>query len=256
MTIAELHTLTGAYAVHALTGPEREEFERHLAECSACAREVDEFTATASRLGMAVSAVPPARMREQVLIRIGAVRQEPPLVTSRQELPDPAARSTGARRLSRYALAACLAAAVGFGGVAVWQHRTATDAGQRAQRAEQRATDLSQVLAAPDAVSTTRRTGAGATTTVVVSWSLGKAAFLASGMPALSGGRMYELWFDDAGTMRPAGLMDPAVSDQAVVLDGRVGVASAMGVTVEPAGGSAHPTGDPVALLTFPAGHG
>lgn len=255
MTTAELHTLTGAYAVHALSGPEREEFERHLADCPSCAQEVRELAATAERLALAAAVVPPPQLKEQVLRRIGGVRQEPPAVV-RQGRRGPVEWAGGVRRLQRYALAACMAGVVALGGVAVWQHQAADDARQRADRSEQRATELSRVLAAPDAASTTRRLGGGTTATVVVSRTLGKAAFLATGMPTLAGGRTYELWYDDAGTMRPAGLMDPAVRDHALVLDGRVGAASGMGVTVEPAGGSPRPTGDPVALLTFGVARG
>jgi anti-sigma factor RsiW len=34
---ADLHTLTGAYVLHALSESERAAFERHLADCAACA---------------------------------------------------------------------------------------------------------------------------------------------------------------------------------------------------------------------------
>jgi anti-sigma factor RsiW len=279
MTSPDLHTLTGAYAVHALSDREREEFERHIADCPACAQEVRELSATATRLALAAAAVPPPQMREQVLRRIAAVRQEPPAVTrqespavtrqepsagtrqeqsalTRQERRGAAGRAAGARWLPRLALAACLVGAVALGGVAVRQHQDADDARQRADRAEQRAGDLSRVLAAPDAATVSRRLGGGTTATVVVSRSLGKAAFLAAAMPAPGAGRTYELWFDDAGTMRPAGLMDPDATNQAVVLDGRIGHASGVGVTVEPAGGSDRPTGAPVALVTFPEAAG
>ncbi|MBL0804656.1 zf-HC2 domain-containing protein, partial [Streptomyces albidoflavus] len=78
MTTAELHTLTGAYALHALPEEERAAFDRHLADCPACTTEVAELTATAARLGLAEAAVPPPAMKDQVLRRIGEVRQEPP----------------------------------------------------------------------------------------------------------------------------------------------------------------------------------
>ncbi|MEU6849539.1 anti-sigma factor [Actinacidiphila alni] len=255
MTTADLHTLTGAYAVHALPDGEREEFERHIADCPACAQEVRELTATATRLALAVSAAPPPQMREAVLRRIGTVRQEPPAV-ARQERRGAAGLLGGARRLPRYVLAACLAGVVALGGVAVWQHQSADDARQRADRVEQQAAELSRVLAAPDAATATRKLDGGTTATVVVSRSLGKAAFLAAGMPTPAAGKTYELWFDDAGTMRPAGLMDPDATDQAVVLDGRIENASGVGVTVEPAGGSQRPTSAPVALVTFPEAAG
>jgi anti-sigma-K factor RskA len=252
MSTAELHTLTGAYAVHALSDGERAEFEQHLADCPACEQEVRELSATADRLALAASVVPPPQLKEQVLRRIGTVRQDPPTVPAGRGRRASGDRPGLLRRLPRFVLAACLAGAVALGGVAVWQHQQADDARQRASRAEQSATALSQVLAAPDARSSTSRLADGSSATVVVSQHLGKAAFLASGMAGLPSGRTYQLWYDDAGTMRPAGLMDPRSPDQAVVLAGQVEAASGVGVTVEPAGGSAHPTSDPVALLKFP----
>lgn len=46
--------------------------------------------------------------------------------------------------------------------------------------------------------------------------------------------------------------MDPVVTTNAVLMDGPLDAASGMGITVEPAGGSAQPTTDPLALVRFP----
>ncbi|WP_461026857.1 anti-sigma factor, partial [Streptomyces sparsus] len=142
--------------------------------------------------------------------------------------------------------------AAAFGGVAVWQYQSAQDARQQAQQAQQRTEDLAEVLAAPDARIGTDRLPGGATATVVVSEERDRAAFLASGMPKPPGDRVYQLWFDDNGTMRSAGLMPSAASGEAVLLEGRVGEASGMGITVEPAGGSPQPTSEPLAVMEFP----
>ena len=63
---ADLHTLTGAYAAHALSDTERLAFERHLDACPACAQEVRELTETAARLGGAVAAPPPPDLWDRV----------------------------------------------------------------------------------------------------------------------------------------------------------------------------------------------
>ncbi|MYS19098.1 Putative zinc-finger, partial [Streptomyces sp. DvalAA-14] len=73
MTIADLHTLTGAYAVGALPDREAAEFGRHLARCQACAQEVRELRETAARLALAVAEVPPAGLRTRVLAALPAV---------------------------------------------------------------------------------------------------------------------------------------------------------------------------------------
>lgn len=250
MSTAELHTLTGAYALHALPEDERRAFERHLAECAACGQEVAELSATASRLALAVSAAPPRGMRDEVLRRIATVRQEAPGQGSSGLVRTAPGR---AGRWSRYALAACLAAAATLGGVALWQSQVARGAQQEAHRAQRQNEWVARVLAAPDARTASGRPAAGARGTVVVSASANRAVFLASGMARPPRGKVYQLWFADGGTMRPAGLMDPEAADGAVLLDGPVDRATGMGITVEPAGGSDVPTSPPLALMEFPA---
>ncbi|MFC8228038.1 anti-sigma factor domain-containing protein [Streptomyces sp. NPDC057287] len=248
MSTAELHTLTGAYALHALPEDERLAFERHLGACEACGQEVRELSATAARLGLAVSATAPPALRDRVLRDITTVRQEPP-PHGRGSRSGGSPGRTG--RWSRYALAACLAAAAAFGGVAVWQNQVAQDARQETARAQQHNEQVARVLTAPDATTSAADLGSGAWGTVVVSQSVDRAVFLTSDLAPPPGGKVYQLWFDDEGTMRSAGLMNPSATDDAVLLDGPVGRASGMGITVEPAGGSEEPTSDPVALVAF-----
>ena len=254
---AELHTLTGAYAVHALSAQERETFERHLADCPSCEREVTELRATAGRLGLAVSEATSPEMRASVLRKIAGVRQEPPKVTGG---PAPGRRGTGGRSgrrlrsLPRFALAACLAAVAAVSGVAaVWQYGAAQEAREQADRTRQRQEELARVLAAPDATTTGRtELPGGASGTVVVSRERDRAAFFVSGMEEPPSGKVYQLWFADGQKMRSAGLMDSRGDSKAVLMEGKVGRASAMGVTVEPAGGSPQPTSEPLALMKLP----
>ncbi|MFF0383821.1 anti-sigma factor domain-containing protein [Streptomyces sp. NPDC004286] len=247
MTMTDPHTLTGAYALHALPDDERADFERHLSGCPSCTREVEEFEAAAARLALAASAPVRPAMREEVLHRVGSVRQLTPGTTPVERVR----RSKGSGP-ARWALAACVAAAAVFGGTAAWQWERAQDAQQRAAQAERQASELAGVLAAPDAKSRTVKV-AGGTGTVVVSAERDRAVFVSSKMPEPPKGKVYQLWFDDAGTMRNAGLMDPARASQSVLMKGTVDGASGVGVTVEPAGGSAKPTSAPVTVLSMPS---
>ncbi|MEU7407708.1 anti-sigma factor [Streptomyces sp. NPDC044948] len=88
---------------------------------------------------------------------------------------------------------------------------------------------------------------------MVVSEGQDRAVFLASGMAEPPRGKVYQLWFDDHGTMRSAGLMDPGSTSQAVLMEGAVDGAAGVGITVEPSGGSEQPTSDPIALMSMPA---
>ncbi|MER7725988.1 anti-sigma factor [Streptomyces sp. NPDC096323] len=257
MSDAALHTLTGAYALHALPESERREFERHLSDCEACSVEVRELSETATRLGLAVTAAAPRELRERVLREIATVRQEPPSAGRGVHASATARTAAGrTRRWPAFALAASLAAAAGFGGVAVWQSQEARDALKEARATQERSERLAGVIAAPDAQSRSGPLKGGATGTVVVSRSQDRAVFLASGLAEAPSGKVYQLWFDDGGTMRSAGLLhgSGAVSTTyAALLDGPVDGATGMGVTVEPAGGSAQPTSAPLALMNLPS---
>ncbi|MEU2179610.1 anti-sigma factor [Streptomyces thermolilacinus] len=246
MTEDHLHAPTGAYAVNALPDDERAEFENHLRNCPSCAQEVRELTATAARLGAAVAAVPPREMRARVLDRIATVRQVPPHV------PSDGTHARAPRRwtAARLALAACVAACAVLGGVAVQQYQEARRAEAEARAAQRQAAELARVLAAPDARTVAGALGGGARATVVVSRGEDRAVFLAAGLPELPDSRTYQLWFARDGEMRPAGLVR---GDGAVVMDGAVGGATGMGVTVEPAGGSPQPTTEPLAVMALPS---
>ena len=50
------HVLTGGYALDALSGPEREAFERHLPGCASCQAEVRGLHETAARLALSAPA--------------------------------------------------------------------------------------------------------------------------------------------------------------------------------------------------------
>ncbi|MER8188611.1 anti-sigma factor, partial [Kitasatospora sp. NPDC094015] len=104
------------------------------------------------------------------------------------------------------------------------------------------------LLTAPDArTRTATAAGGSGNGTVVWSQSRNEAGFLAAGLPPLGVDRAYELWFDDGGTARPAGLLHG--SNGALLLDGPLDGAGGVGVTVEPATGSTRPTSTPVLLF-------
>ncbi|MEV4572343.1 anti-sigma factor [Nonomuraea jabiensis] len=63
----ELHTLSGAYAVHALPYAEWVLYEEHLLACPACWAEVRRLRETAARLAEAVAEPPPAALRQRLL---------------------------------------------------------------------------------------------------------------------------------------------------------------------------------------------
>ncbi|MFE5735469.1 anti-sigma factor domain-containing protein [Streptomyces sp. NPDC056528] len=241
------HDDVGAYVLHALSPAEEAAFENHLAGCDACRDEVGELRRATTLLASAESVTPSPGLRRRTLERVGTVRQE--------HAPRP---SRPRRRVLDMVLAASLAAAVALGGVALWQHSRAEDARARATLVEERAhgdaSALADVLTAPDAALHTERLNDGTTVAVVVSRGQDRAAFTARDLPALTGGRVYELWYAaEAGDLRPAGLLPGTGRAAARLLEGPLGDAVAVGVTVEPAGGSEQPTTEPLGIVPLDA---
>ena len=281
----DLHHLSGAYAVDALDEAERESFEQHLAECADCRAEVAELSATAHQLSSMSEATPPPALRAAVLHGITQVRPLPPVLddpatvavtsTTPGSSPDPTAghaapaepvgdstatgtdtgsggpdgsRKSGGsggtvvpfvRRTSTWLAAAAAAAAIAVGGIAwgPWSDP---------------ASPLDQVVSAADATRVSSTSGP-VTAEVAYSRQLGKGAITVTGLPAAPDGKTYQLWYIGAdGAARSAGLLDPDDDGRgAMLLEGDPNAAAAVGMTVEPAGGSPSPTTDPVVVLTL-----
>lgn len=236
----DIHALSGAYAVDGLDDIERAAFERHLAVCEDCRAEVAELRDAAHLLSTTVEAAPPASLRDGILAGISQVRPEPPTIKPH----------AGRRSGSRLTLLASAAAAVVMigAGVAITQP---WDEDQTTQRAELSATD--QVIQASDAERHTVRLPKGAKATVVRSEKLGKAVLVTEAMPAAPKGKIYQAWLQDSSEhMEPAGVMASS-SDQTMLLNGDANTATAVGITVEPPGGSDEPTSSPVLVIELEA---
>ena len=72
MTVSDIHSLSGAYALDAVDDIERAAFERHLRECQSCSLEVLELRETVGRLADTVAVEPPASLRASVLSTVAA----------------------------------------------------------------------------------------------------------------------------------------------------------------------------------------
>ena len=225
----DLHVLTGSYVLDAVSETEREEFERHLQFCPTCDAEVRGLRETAARLALACAVNPPARMEQQVLAGTYRTRQLPPLAASR-----PGRVLHFPRRLAILAAAASVAAAVALG---------ITQLTAQHQLDQARATAIARVVTAPDAHVDTAR-AAGGNVTVVTSAALREAVVSTSGMASLPSGRVYQVWVMSPSGARSAGLMQGSSLLASAVRPG-----DQIGITVEPAGGTARPTTTPVAVI-------
>ncbi|MFF3559473.1 anti-sigma factor domain-containing protein [Streptomyces sp. NPDC002574] len=253
MTSADLHTLTGAYALDALPEEQERAFHAHLNHCRSCTTEVREFRETAARLALAAAEIPPRSLHTGVMAALPAVRQLPPRVTGGRTVLPMSRRHIRRwqQRLPHLAAAACLAACGILGTWALHTQHAADEQRARAARAEQHAATLAAVLADPNSVTRTATLSGGGTATVVASSRQGEAAVFYSGLPVLPDGRVYQLWYGKNGTMRPAGLLTPQRATGSALLTGSPQGADAVGITTEPHGGSTSPTTTPLALLSL-----
>ncbi|GAB4100323.1 anti-sigma factor [Sinomonas halotolerans] len=152
----------------------------------------------------------------------------------------------------RWLAAAAAVLLVAAGGAGIWGARVQQERDE-ALRALAAATTapsavMGQILAAPDAKVQEATGPTGGTLLIAHSRQHSLAGVMTIGMPAPETGKVYELWLiDAAGTAKPAGLVEGKGTTWNE-LQGGVGQAAYVGVTVEPAGGSPQPTSDPIML--------
>ncbi|MET4078233.1 anti-sigma factor [Janibacter sp. UYMM211] len=255
---AELHTLTGAYALGALDDAERSAFEEHLRDCAACREEVASFAELGPLLASDEAVSPPPSMRASVLSGITQTRQLPPLVgdqdgrgddetTSDDIGPQPARHAdvvpiTATRRWGRRVSVLAAAAALAVGGTVAWQ---VTQTEQSSQ------TDMAQlVMDAPDARTARAQVTGGGTVEVVRSASMDAAVLVPTDLPETDADKRYQAWLaDDSGTMHASTVF--ASGSAPVLLTGDASGATGVGLTIEPSSGSKQPTSDPIAVVAL-----
>jgi anti-sigma-K factor RskA len=121
---------------------------------------------------------------------------------------------------------------------------------QQLNRAQAENASVAAVLAAPDARLAVHRTTAGGLATVVASQSRHALIISTPGLPALSGGKVCELWFVAGQIARRAGLLPaPAAGRTAPLLASGLAPGDAVALTVEPAGGTSQPTTKPIVVV-------
>jgi anti-sigma-K factor RskA len=238
------HTLAGAYVMDAISVPDRERFERHLAGCPECAQEIASLREATALLGTAAAEPLPAGLKERVMAVAAMTRQQPPAEQAETKpraqhqkwlrtlaWPGRLALATGA-----VAAAAVIAAAVVFG-IANGSMQ------QRLDQAQASSQQIAVVLTAQDAHMMTGPVTGGGTAIIVMSHARHALVFTARGLRALPGSRGYELWLIGPAGIRPAGML-PAVSHGMTgpVIASGLRQGDHLALTAEPAGGSTRPT--------------
>ncbi|MET1088964.1 MAG: anti-sigma factor [Arthrobacter sp.] len=148
-------------------------------------------------------------------------------------------RPAGARR---WLTGIAAAAAIALGGVGVG-----------AYVADQN-DPLNQVVRAGDVREASVNVSGGGTATLLISPSKDAAVVKMNGVPAPPEGKVYQMWLipKDGSAPVSQGLMDAQALSKPAVVEG-IHSAAALGITVEPVGGSASPTSPTVAAAPLDA---
>jgi anti-sigma-K factor RskA len=225
----------GAYLLGALSELEIRAFERHVAVCPECRDEIERLRPAAEAISRSPEQFEaPASLKGSLMATVGSEARERAAAADRGALPS----GSGWRRaLSRLVLPptrlAWAAAALLLVGAAVG---LGVDRATRAGSAE-------RVLAA----RVDPRALPGGSARLVL--RDGREAMLrVSGLPVLRGGRVYEVWIQHAGSVRPAGALFEVHSDGTgtAAIPRAVGGGDSVLVTRERAGGAARPSEAPV----------
>jgi anti-sigma-K factor RskA len=223
----------GAYLLGALPELEAEVFEKHVATCADCRRELEQLRVASEALPRAVEpVVPPPELKESIMRTVWAEAEE-----RREAKPERRWSRRFLERLPRLspAFAAIAAACVLAIGIAIGVG-VANIGGSS-----------SKTLTA--LVDHTRAPSANAS--LVVPASRKGAILNVEGLPNPGPGKVYEVWLQRDGTMQPAGALFSVASGGSGTagIPGSLHGVQAVAVTAERDGGAAKPTQMP--LLTF-----
>lgn len=238
---ADVHALTGAYVLDAVSDDERHVFERHLTDCDACRQEVAELRETATRLGAAVAVPPPPRLKASVMAQIRNTRQLPP---EAPVVPLRRPRSPWALRLSAAAAVVLLVVSGVLGALLV--QATHSDDGVDAQ-----AVAMAEILRAGDAQVVNQGDTSTGRMTALTSKSENRMLLLSTDLRNAPSGKDYQAWTIGEEATKSAGLIKPEDGKAALEVSG-IDSAQLVGITLEPEGGSDQPTEKPI--LAFQVG--
>ena len=215
----EIRSLLPAYALGAVSAEELRTIRDHILGCDECMAEADSYGVAADGLALSVeeTALPPG-FADAVLAKVAHPQPAP-------------ARPAWNRWLA--ALAATSVLVIAALTAALFDVRDDLDRQQRA---------LAQILRDDSGMTLAGVEGAAARMVPTPDGGL----FAAAGLEEAPEGRTYQLWVIDDDGPHDAGTFE--VDDGSVLLevDRSLGTAEAVAVTIEPDGGSAQPTSEPI----------
>lgn len=244
--------LAEVYALDALSPAERTAIEDHILSAPQPERDAFDKRVRQARETLAVTFTaeeePPAGLFDRIMAQLPAQPDTHPLAASpvhgHASEPGGAAGTDdlAAARLRReerrrtpgfrnWLVGVAAAAVIALGGVGVGAYVANQN------------DPLNQVMQAQDVRQATVDVSGGGTATVSISSSKDAVVVKMNGVPAPPAGKVYQMWLipKDGSAPVSQGLMDAEALSKPAVVKG-IHSAASLGITVEPAGGSASPT--------------
>ena len=212
--------LLPGYPLGCLDAEDEQKVRSHLANCSSCRRELEAYVGVTDLLSSSVPVIePPARLEDRVVSTLRVVKAS-------------GARRRESRRPALYAVAAVLVAVLGAANLLQWSG----------------AIRPGQPRSSRFLVAALEGTGGAheAYGTVVLDPADLEGVLAVTGLERLDAGHQYQVWLIRGGERRSAGVF--SVDDEgygALLLKVPADFRdfAALGISVEPAGGSVAPTG-------------
>jgi anti-sigma-K factor RskA len=236
--------LAELYALDAVSGEEHEAIDKYLSSAPQDERHIFNQRVRQTREALALSFTaeeePPSDLLDRITAQLPSQR---PVRESTASLPDElgAARERREERrlpsaMRTWLVGVAAAAAIALGGVGIGAYVANQN------------DPVNQVLQAQDVRKASVGVAGGGTANIAISAGRDAVVVMMEGVPAPPEGKVYQMWLipKDGSAPVSKGLMDAeALSKPAVVTDIRS--AAALGITVEPVGGSTSPTQPTVA---------
>jgi len=277
-SLEAMHELAAAHALDALDADERAAFEAAAAASPELRAAADSHAESAAVLAALAEPVePPPALKQRLMAQLDGLPQQQPVAqrvepaTSAEPVASatpaasaepaaPAQPASSAAPIERPpgraqaharrrwferpgALLGAAAAAILLIAGAVLGVAWSGPNGWGAQR------EMAAIAEAPDAQSQTHEVAGGGEITLVTSAEQGRSGVVVAGLPELEADQTYELWYIDDSGAASAGTFDVSGEETWRVLEGSFTPGVAVGVTVEPAGGSPQPTTEPIVVI-------
>jgi len=241
----ELKSLIAPYVLGAVSPEEMEEVRSHIISCEECMAEADSYSGAVSSLALSVDPESiPDSLIDNVMREARADAKQP--VASIPSVPDDSDRSNVTELRRSRPIYAIVAAAAALLIVAVLAGALITTTNELDDTRDQLASERERVEQLAQTEGAMRLAGPSGDVIGAMLPTDEGGVFVVHGLDDPPRDHTYQVWLLDDGQPTSAGTFDPASGVGGLQTDRSLDGVDGVAVTVEPAGGSPTPTGDPI----------